>query len=140
MKKKVLLLIILIGLLMAVKKNRMDIVQKINLTQMEANLLIRNKYSMILDKVYWTMPGKVSMPPYSHMGRPVRANLGLSLGMEQIKELSPNCVNNFSKALLKTEIKKAVLSKSNFPCWKFTMRWLLIYLMQKILERRNKVD
>ena len=50
---------------------------------------------MILDKVYWTMPGKVSMLPYSHMGRPVRANLGLSLGMEQIKELSPNCVNNF---------------------------------------------
>ena len=52
---------------------------------------------MILDKVYWTMPGKVSMLPYSHMGRPVRANLGLSLGMEQIKELSPNCVNNFLK-------------------------------------------
>merc|ERR1719362_2674057 len=104
MKKKVLLLIILIGLLMAVKKNQMGIVQKINLIQMEANLLIRNKYSMILDKVYWTMPGKVSMLPYSHMGRLVRANLGLSLGMEQIKELSLNCVN-FLKASLKAEIK-----------------------------------
>ena len=86
------------------------------------------------------MPGKVSMLPYSRMDRPVRANLGLSLGMEQIKELSPNCVNNFLRASLKTKIKKAVLSKSNFPCWKSTMRWLLIYLMQKILEKRNKVD
>lgn len=86
------------------------------------------------------MPGKVSMLPYSHMGRQDRANLGLSLGMEQIKELSPNCVNNYLRVSQQTKIKKAVLTKSNSPCWKSTMRWLLIYLMQKILEKRNKVD
>ena len=62
---------------------------------------------MILDKVYWTMPGKVSMLPYSHMDRPDRANLGLSLGMEQIKELSPNCVNNFLKFVYSEKATKS---------------------------------
>ena len=74
----------------------------------------RNGSLKILVKVSWTMPGKVTMPPYLLMDKPDRANPGPLSDMGQTKESYPYYVMNSSKESPRKTMAPLLL-RSNFP-------------------------
>ena len=97
--------------------------------------LCRKRFLRTSEKESWKMPGTDTTQLCLRMAKQVLANPGLWLVMVKIRELFPCWPTNFS--LGSGKVVKARLLRSNCQCWKSTMKWLVIYLMPKVLGRNR---